>query len=353
MRNLSVQTVPMLASLEETWPFNLDGAHLRLIDAQPEAESWFERGSFMRSNGLRMAAVILAVCFVALPSGRAQDRVRVRGTITTHTGETIVLKTSDGNSLTVVVDENTRVQQPRGLGIRRRQVSADLLIPGLRVSVDGTRQATQVRARTVTFNKYDLQMAQVIQAGLTPTDQKVATNQQNIAANTEDIKAHEQQIVASQKDIAANQQNIAANKTSIDTNAVETSKRFGDLSEYDVKGQLDVRFRTGSARISEEDQAALKKLAQDATSLKGYLIQVKGFTDSRGSVGLNQRLSMDRAQSVIAYLIQNCNVPIHVVITPGAMGETAPVASNDTKSGRAENRRVEVRVLVSKGIAGT
>lgn len=308
----------------------------------------------MRSNGLRMAAVILAVCFVALPSGRAQDKVKVRGTITTHTGETIVLKTSDGNSLTVVVDENTRVQQPRGLGIRRRQVSADLLIPGLRVSVDGTRQgAAQVRARTVTFNKYDLQMAQVIQAGLTPTDQKVATNQQNIAANTEEIKAHEQQIVASQKDIAANQQNIAANKTSIDTNAVETSKRFGDLSEYDVKGQLDVRFRTGSARISEEDQAALKKLAQDATSLKGYLIQVKGFTDSRGSVGLNQRLSMDRAQSVIAYLIQNCNVPIHVVITPGAMGETAPVASNDTKSGRAENRRVEVRVLVSKGIAGT
>ena len=307
----------------------------------------------MRSKGLRMALGILAVCFVALPSAKAQDRVRVRGTITTRTGETVVLKTNDGNSLTVVVDENTRVQQPRGLGIRRRQVSADLLIPGLRVSVDGTRKdATHVQARTVTFNKYDLQMAQVIQAGLTPTDQKVAMNQQNIAENTESIKAHEQQIAASQRDIAANQQNITANKTAIDTNAVETSKRFGDLNEYDVKGQVDVRFATGSARISAQDQEALKKLAQDAASLKGYVIQVKGFTDSRGSTALNQRLSMERAQSVIAYLIQECNVQIRDVTTPGAMGETAPVASNDTKSGRAENRRVEVRVLVNKGIAG-
>ena len=131
-----------------------------------------------------------------------------------------------------------------------------------------------------------------------------------------------------------------------------TGKRFGDLTDYDVKGQVDVRFASGSARISAQDQAALKKLAQDAISLKGYLIQVKGFTDSRGSAAINQKLSMERAQSVIAYLIQDCNVPVHVVITPGAMGEAAPVASNKTKSGRAENRRVEVNVLVNKCIAG-
>jgi OmpA-OmpF porin, OOP family len=307
----------------------------------------------MGSRGLRIAVGVLAACFVALAPGQAQDRVKVRGLITAHTGETIAVKTSDGATVNVVVDENTRVQRPRGLGIRRERVPADALIAGLRVSVDGTRQdATHVRARSITFSRNDQQMAQVIQAGLTPTEQKVATNQQNIASNTEDLKVHEQQIAASQKDISANQQNIVANKTAIDTNAVETSKRFGDLNDYDVKGQVDVRFATGSARISAEDQEALKKLAQDAASLKGYIIQVKGFTDSRGSTALNQRLSMERAQSVIAYLIQECNVQIRDVTTPGAMGETAPVASNDTKSGRAENRRVEVKVLVNKGIAG-
>jgi OmpA-OmpF porin, OOP family len=211
-------------------------------------------------------------------------------------------------------------------------MSAATLIPGLRVSVNGTRQdPTHVRATSITFNKSHLQTAETIQAGLTPTEQKVATNQ---------------------KDIAANRQNITANKTAIDTNAVETGKRFGDLSDYDAKGQLNVRFATGSATISSEDREALKKLAQDAISLKGYMIQVKGFTDSRGSTALNQRLSMDRAQNVIAYLIQECNVPLRHVIAPGAMGESAPVASNDTKAGRKENRRVEVNVLVNKGIAG-
>ena len=274
---------------------------------QPDAESWFERGRFMRSKGLRIAAGILTVCFVALPSGQAQDKVKVKGLITTRTGETIVLKTAEGTTVTVVVDENTKVQQPKGLGLRKENVPAALLIPGLRVSVDGTRQdPTHIHAKSVTFHKYDLQMAEMVQAGVTPTEQKVATNQQNIETNAQNIEANTQNIKANEQQIAGTQ-----------------------------------------------DQEALKKLAQDAISLKGYIIQVKGFTDSRGGAALNQKLSMERAQSVIAYLIQDCNVPVYYVVAPGAMGETAPVASNDTKSGRAENRRVEVRVLVDKGIAGT
>lgn len=307
----------------------------------------------MGSKGLRIAAGILAVGFVALTPAQAQERVRVRGLITTRTEETIVLKTREGTAVTVAFDENTRVERPKGLGIRKERMPSATLIPGLRVSVNGTRQdATHVRATSISFNKNDLQTAETIQAGLTPTEQKVATNQKDITANTENIKVNEQQIAASQQDIAANRQNITANKTAIDTNAVETGKRFGDLTEYDAKGQVNVRFATGSATISAQDREALKKLAQDAISLKGYMIQVKGFTDSRGSAAMNQRLSMDRAQNVIAYLIQECNVPLRHVIAPGAMGESAPAASNDTKAGRAENRRVEVNVLVNKGIAG-
>jgi flagellar motor protein MotB len=67
---------------------------------------------------------------------------------------------------------------------------------------------------------------------------------------------------------------------------------------------------------------------------------------------MNQRLSMDRADAVIAYLIQNCNVPVRHIVAPGAMGEANPTASNETTQGRAENRRVEVTVLVNKGLAG-
>jgi OmpA-OmpF porin, OOP family len=301
----------------------------------------------MHSNRIRIIVGLLTMCFVALLSANAQgDKAKIKGLITARTGDTIVLKTTDG-SVTVTLDDDTKVQQPKGLGVRKTKMSAAVLIPGLKVSVDGTSQdATHVLAKSITFDKDDLQTAEMIQAGLNPTDQKVATNQQNISENKQNIDANKQ-------GIDANQQNIAANKTTIDANAVETSKRFSDLSEYDTKDQLDVHFASGSTKLAAGDQQALNKLAHDAVNLKGYIIQVKGFADSSGDAAMNQKLSMDRAQNVIAYLIQSCNVPVRHIVAPGAMGEVAPVASNETKSGRSENRRVEVKVLLNKGLSGT
>jgi OmpA-OmpF porin, OOP family len=294
----------------------------------------------MHSNRLRIIVGQLTMCFLLLMSAHAQgDKIKVKGLITARTGDTIVLKTTDSSNVTVTLDDDTKVQQPKGLGVRKTQMSAAVLIPGLKVSVDGTSQdSTHVLAKTITFDGGDLQTAEMIQAGLDPTEQKVAANQQNIEANKQGI--------------ASNQQNISENKAAIDTNAAETSKRFAELSEYDTKDQLDVHFASGSTNISKTDQEALNKLAHNAVNLTGYIIQVKGFADSSGNPAMNQKLSMERAQNVIAYLLQNCNVPVRHIVAPGAMGEAAAVASNETSAGRAENRRVEVKVLLNKGLAG-
>ena len=297
----------------------------------------------MNSKRTRIVVGLLAVCFVALFSVYAQgEKTKVKGLITARTGDTIVLKTTDGSAITVTLDDDTKVQQPKGLGIRKKQMSAAVLIPGLKVSVDGTSQdAVHVLAKSITFDGDDLETAEMIQAGLSPTEQKVAANRQSIADN--------------QQNIDANQKNIAANKAAIDANAAEAaeaSKRFSELSDYDTKDQAEVHFASGSSDISEADQEALKKLAQNAVNLKGYIIQVKGFADSSGNAAMNQNLSMERAQNVIAFLLQNCNVPVRHIVAPGAMGEAAPVASNETAAGRAENRRVEVKVLLNKGLAG-
>jgi OmpA-OmpF porin, OOP family len=308
----------------------------------------------MHGKRMRIIVGLLTLCFVAWMSAHAQGhKTKVKGLITARTGDTIVLKTTDGSSVTVTLDDDTKVQQPKGLGMRKQQMSAAVLIPGLKVSVDGTSQdVTHLLAKSITFDKDDLQTAEMIQAGLDPTAQKVATNQQKISENKQNVATNQQNIEANKQGIGANQQNIAANKANIDANAAETSKRFSELSEYDTKDQLDVHFASGSTKISAADQEALKKLAHNAVNLTGYIIQVKGFADSSGDVAMNQRLSMDRAQSVIAYLLQNCNVPVRHIVAPGAMGEVAPVASNENKSGRAENRRVEVKVLLNKGLAG-
>jgi len=287
----------------------------------------------IHTKRLRIIAGLLTLCWVAPMSSHAQgEKVKVKGLIIGRTGDAIVLKTTDGISVTATLDDDTKVQQPKGLGLRKKQMSAAVLMPGLKVSVDGTSQdPTHVLAKSIAFDGDDLQTAEMIQAGLSPTEQQVAANQQNIASN---------------------QQNIASNKATIDANAAETSKRFADLSEYDTKDQLKVNFASGSTEISEADQEALKKLSHNAVNLTGYIIQVKGFADSSGNAAMNQQLSMERAQNVIAYLLQNCNVPVRHIVAPGAMGEAAPAASNETKAGRAENRRVEVKVLLNRGLAG-
>jgi outer membrane protein OmpA-like peptidoglycan-associated protein len=276
------------------------------------------------------------------------EKTKLQGLITGRTGETLVVKTADGN-VTVVLTDDTKVQQPKGLGVRKKQMSAAVLIPGLKVSVDGVGDAqNRVVANTITFSGNDLEMAESIQAGLQPTAHEVQTNQQNIQGNKQNIQANKQNIQANSQQIGSNSQQIASNQEEIQ----QTNKRFSELTEYDTKADSSVYFAVGSTTISAKDKAALKQLAHDAVNLTGYIIQVKGFADSSGNAAMNQKLSMERAQNVIAFLLQDCNIPVRHVVAPGAMGTADPAAPNETAQGRSENRRVEVKVLVNRGLSG-
>jgi OOP family OmpA-OmpF porin len=302
-------------------------------------------------NRKRSASLVLLCCMTVGLSYAISDgeKVELKGLITTRTGETLTVKTAGSGNVTVVLTDATKVQQPKGLGIRKKQTSATALIPGLKISVEGVGDAqSRVTAKSITFNSDDLQMAEMIQAGLTPTNQQVVTNQQNIESNAQNVEANKQGIQANAQQVSANQQQIAANAQDIQ----EANKRFSDLTEYDTKGNVSVNFAAGSAAISSKGKADLTSLARDAANLTGYLIEVKGFADSSGNAAMNEKLSMDRAQAVISYLIQNCKIPVRHIVAPGAMGTADPAAPNETAQGRAENRRVEVKVLVNRGLAG-
>jgi OOP family OmpA-OmpF porin len=311
----------------------------------------------MQNRKTRIGYAALVFCLaVGMAYGASNgEKVKVQGMITGRTGESVTIKTTDGSTVTVVLNDDTKVQQPKGLGLRKKQMSATVLVPGLKISVDGVGDAqSHVVAKTINFNSDDLETAEAIQAGLTPTKQAVATNQQNIAANKQATQTNAQGIAANQVQTAANKQQIANNQEQIDANQQEiqaTTKRFDDLTDYENKGQATVNFAVGSATISASDKASLKQLAQSATGLTGYIIEVKGYADSSGNAAMNQNLSMERAQEVIAFLLQDCNVPVRHIVAPGAMGTADPSASNETASGRAENRRVDVKVLVNKGLS--
>jgi OmpA-OmpF porin, OOP family len=304
-----------------------------------------------------IVVILMTVLFVtSVAAFGAGDKAKVKGMIISRTGETLIVNSPDGK-ITVVLTDETRTKDDVGLfGLDKTELSNVVLIPGLKVSVDGVSDDQgRVAAKTITVDGDDLETAELIQAGLHPTAEQVAANVQTLAEHREKIETNKVQLAAQKQYIETNQQNIAANKQQIEQNIKdiqENTDRFMALSEYDVKGQANVKFNFGSANISAKDQTALKELANMATGLKGYIVEVIGYADSTGNAAINTKLSEDRAQAVITYLVQQGSVPVRHIVAPGAMGEYGAAAPNETKEGRAENRRVEVKILVNKGIVG-
>ena len=306
----------------------------------------------------RMAVVsLMALFLLASAFAFGDDKAKVKGMINTRTGETLIVQ-SGGQNTTVVLTDETKTKDDRGLfGLEKEHMSDVVLVPGLKVEVDGTSDDQgRVVAKTITVDGDDLETAEMIQSGLHPTAEQVAANMQTLEAHRGQLAGHETQLAAQKENIETNQQNIAANKQQIEQNIKdieENTQRFTALSEYDVKGEATVKFDSGSSKISAQDQETLKQLAQTARGLTGYIIEVTGYADSTGSAAINTKLSEERAKAVITHLVQQGSVPIRHIVAPGAMGEYGSAAPNETKAGRAENRRVEVKVLVNKGIAGS
>lgn len=306
-----------------------------------------------RTAVLAVIAGLLLACGAAF----AGDKVDVDGIITGRSGDSMTVKTSDGPK-TVFLSDDTKTKDDRGLfGLDKQYMSNAVLIPGLKVKVDAKPDDQgRLVATVITVDGDDLEAAEMIQAGLNPTAQQVAANVDSIEANRKGIVVNSSEIASSKQNIEANKQNIEAHEQKIQQSIQdikENTERFESLTDFDVKGQTTVNFDVGSSKISAKDQQELKQLATTATGLEGYLIEVMGYTDSTGSAAMNTKLSEDRAKAVTTYLVQQCGVPIRHIVAPGAMGEYGASASNETKAGRAENRKVDVKVLVNKGLAGS
>ena len=295
----------------------------------------------MQRNRTTTAASLMALCLLVSVFAFAGDQVK--GMITNRTGETLIVKSGDA-ATTVVLTDNTTTKDDRGLfGLGKEHMSNVVLIPGLKVSVDGSPDDQgRFVAGTITVDGDDLETAEMVEAGVTPTAEQVARNLRTLEAHSGHLASHDVQL-------AAHKENIETNEKEIE----EHEKRFAALTDFEVKGQATVRFNVGSSNISQEDQEQLQKVAETAKGLTGYIVEVMGYADSTGSAAMNTKLSEDRAKAVVTYLMQQGGVPVRHIVAPGAMGEYGPAASNETSAGRAENRRVEIKVLVNKGLAGS
>jgi outer membrane protein OmpA-like peptidoglycan-associated protein len=297
---------------------------------------------FSSSRRIYVVAVSL-IGFALLTTVAAAQSVKVQGLIKGRSGDTMILQISDSPDITVLLTDNTQVGQVQGVfQARRKEMSMAALIPGLAVKVEGTyNDQKQLVAKSVSFKGNDLQRAESIQAGLHETRTQAQENKEQIAANQAQIAAHKEQI-------AANQAQIAAHKAAIE----DAIARFGQLDDYYIRDELTIHFGNREVKVDPKYLPQLLALAEKARPINGYMIEVKGFASSSGSVALNQQLSEDRADAVANVLIQQGHIPLTRMLAPGAMGETHQVGNDKTPEGQAENRRVVVRVLQNKAIAG-
>jgi len=295
------------------------------------------------------------------PSGQ---RATIDGMIVARNGSEMTVKTGDSPRLTVVLSDSTKATETGGfLGWSRKDLGVTALVPGLAVKVDGSYDADhKLIAQKVVFSRSSMKVAKQVEAGINPTNEKVAAAEDAIRTNQKNIETAQAGVDANTKDIAqartdldattaatnANTQATAENKTAI----AQANTRFGTLDSYESKGDFTVNFANGRATVNPKDKDQLAEFVKTAADLPGAMIEVQGYASTTGSAALNQRLSAERAEAVISIIQQTGAVPLTRILAPAAMGTTDQVGDNHTRSGQAQNRRVVVTILVNKGIAG-
>jgi len=290
-------------------------------------------------------ATLLLLCGAA-----AAQSAQLQGVINGRSGPTMTVQTASGN-VVVLLNSYTEVEDVSGVfHARKKQMGVTALVPGLSVQVKGSYNAqNQLVADSVKFNSKNLQTATDIQAGVTPVEQQEQAQQQELAQQQAKLQQQQAQIQATQEEQAQHTAEIAKEKAAI----AAVNKRFGELGDYNIWDEVTVYFGNDKVTVDPQYYPKLQALCKKALTVTGYVIQVKGYASAVGSAALNQKLSQERAANVTEYLEQQGNIPLTNILAPGAMGTSRQVAPDTSVEGQAENRRVVVRILQNKGIAGT
>jgi outer membrane protein OmpA-like peptidoglycan-associated protein len=297
-----------------------------------------------------VATTFLAAILLLGGAAIAQSN-QIQGVINARNGATMTVQTQDMGNVVVLLTPDTEAEDVSGLfHARKKQMSVTVLEPGLQVQVQGNYNAqNQLVANTVKFDGKNLQTATDIQAGVAPVEQQTQQQQQELAQQQAKLQQQQAQLTAEQQQEAANAARIAANKAAI----AAVNRRFGELGDYNIWGEATVYFGNDKVAVDPQYNAQLLALCQKAMTITGYVIQVKGYASAVGSAALNQKLSQERAANVTEFLEQQGQIPLTNILAPGAMGTSRQVAPDTTAEGQADNRRVVVRILQNKGIAGT
>lgn len=268
-----------------------------------------------------------------VPSGEKQ---KLKGRIVRRDADTFSVRDAQDMETVVVLTDRTSVKSKGGFFRSGTNYDVTSLLRGLPVEIEGRgNQEGRLVADKVRFNSSDLKVAQTVESRVAPVERE----SQRISGQVDEL----------------NEVSKAARSEADRANAgvATTNERISALDDYSVQDVATVYFNVNSAVLLPESKQSLDAIAQKAMTTKGYVIEIAGFTDSSGNLEKNRALSERRADAVVRYLQENHDIPLRRMITPFGYGQMKPVADNTTPEGRRQNRRVEVKILVSRGITET
>jgi outer membrane protein OmpA-like peptidoglycan-associated protein len=262
----------------------------------------------------------------SVPSGA---KMKFRGVVIDRNADTFTIRDTTRSDYQVLITDQTSIKTYGGFLKSGKKYPVTDILRGLIVEVEGRGDAQgQLVADKIRFRESDMRAAITSETRVGPVEE----SQRKMADQMDELYAVAQE---------ARQQ------------VARVDERVSALDDYDVGDTTAVTFRVNSAVLSPEAKGQLDEFATKALAGKNYMIEIAGHTDSTGGEAKNMRLSRQRAESVVEYLTVRHKIPARRFITPMGYGKTDAVADNTTASGRAQNRRVEVKMLINRGLSNS
>jgi outer membrane protein OmpA-like peptidoglycan-associated protein len=281
------------------------------------------------------------------------QKMKLKGVVTRRDADTFVVQDQTGNAYTILLNDRTSVKTKGGFFGGGTNYGVTAILRGLNLEVEGRGDGTNLVAEKIRFNDSDLRTARTVEANVTPVENRVGAAEGRIGQVEQNATRLSGQLdeLAAVSNAARGGAKAAQETADAAVAGVNaTNERISALDDYQSQSNQGILFKVGSATLSPEAKQQLDQIAQQAGGAKGYVLQVSGFASSDGATEANRRLSQRRAETVIRYLVENHNIPLRRIITPYGYGELQPVADNSSREGREQNRRVEVQVLVNRGL---
>ena len=282
-------------------------------------------------------------------------KMKVKGMILKREDQGFRLRDQSGSDLIVRLASNAKIEEKKSNPFRGgKKFTEAQLVRGLYIEVEGRGDSSgTLVADKIKLSDSDLRVATAVDSTVGPVESRLGQAEDRVARTEQNA-----QRLSGQLDELTQVANLAKGGAAAAQETAEvavdgvnkTNDRISSLDNYEVRKSETIQFRVGSAVLSPEAKSMLDGIATQAKSEKGFVIEVRGFASADGSENSNRVLSQRRAEAVLRYLAENHNIPLRRIVLPFGYGEAMPIADNSTRDGRKQNRRVEVSILVSKGL---